>query len=229
LDLYSTVKGLSVAAIPLLLAITFHEISHGWVASKLGDSTAKLMGRLTINPIAHIDIFGTIIMPIILFIFSQGSFSFGYAKPVPVNPFHLRNPKRDMALVSVAGPIMNIILAGVSGILALIAISVSPGLPEFLSSRLIIPLYRMVSFSVTINIFLAAFNLIPLPPLDGGRVLIGLLPASPAQWLSKVEPYGFIILMILIFTGITDYFVIPLVIAIKTFLILILSPLGGFL
>jgi Zn-dependent protease len=229
LDPYSIVKGLSVAAIPLLLAITFHEISHGWVANKLGDPTARQMGRLTINPIAHIDIFGTIIMPIILFIFSQGSFSFGYAKPVPVNPFNLRNPKRDMALVSVAGPITNIILAALSILLALIAISVSPNLPDFLSSKILAPISHMLSFSVTINIFLAAFNLIPLPPLDGGRVLIGLLPEGYAYSFSRIEPYGFIILMILIFLGITDYFVIPLALAIKALLILIFSPLGGLL
>lgn len=229
MDLYSTLKGLSVAAIPLLLAITFHEISHGWVANKLGDPTARQMGRLTINPIAHIDIFGTIIMPIILFIFSQGSFSFGYAKPVPVNPFNLKNPKRDMALVSIAGPITNIILAALSILLALIAISVSPGLPDFLSSKILTPISHMLNFSVTINIFLAAFNLIPLPPLDGGRVLMGLLPERYAYSLSRIEPYGFIILMILIFLGITDYFVIPLALAIKALLIIIFSPLGGLL
>jgi len=231
LDPYSILKGLSVAAIPLLLAIIFHEIAHGWVADKLGDPTARQMGRLTINPIAHIDIFGTIIMPIILFIFSQGNFSFGYAKPVPVNPFNLRNPKRDMAIVSFAGPATNITLAAISILIAIIvtALQLSTILPQFLSSKLFVPLSQMLSYSVTINIFLAAFNLIPIPPLDGGRVLMGLLPDRHAYTLSKIEPYGFMILFILIISGITDYFVVPVVQIIKGLLILIFYPLRGLL
>lgn len=230
MDLYSIVKGLSVAAIPLLLAIVFHEISHGFIADKLGDSTARQMGRLTINPLAHIDLFGTIIMPIMLFIFSQGSFSFGYAKPVPVNPYNLKNPKRDMALVSAAGPVTNIILAAISILLYIIVVSIqSSPLPEFLSARILNPISHMLSFSVTINIFLAAFNLIPIPPLDGGRVLTGLLPDRYAYSFSKIEPYGFLILLVLIVSGVTDYFVIPIAIAIKALLILIFSPLRGLL
>lgn len=231
MDPYLILKGLSVAAIPLLLSIIFHEIAHGWVANKLGDPTARQMGRLTINPIAHIDIFGTIIMPIILFIFSNGSFSFGYAKPVPVNPFNLRNPKRDMAIVAFAGPATNIILAAISILLALIiaALHLSPVFPQFLSVTLLAPLSQMLSFSVTINIFLASFNLIPIPPLDGGRVLIGLLPDRYAYSLSKIEPYGFMILFLLIITRITDYFVIPIATVIKGLLILIFSPLRGLL
>lgn len=231
MDLYSILKGLSVAVIPLLLSITFHEIAHGWVANKLGDPTARQMGRLTINPVAHIDIFGTIIMPIILFVFSRGSFSFGYAKPVPVNPFNLRNPKRDMAIVSFAGPATNIILAVISILLVIIvtALQLSPLLPQFLSSKILVPISQMLSFSITINIFLAAFNLIPIPPLDGGRVLLGLLPDRYAYALSKIEPYGFMILFILIISGITDYFVIPIANIIKGLLILIFYPLRGLL
>ena len=231
MDPYTILKGLSVAAIPLLLAIIFHEIAHGWVANKLGDPTAKQMGRLTINPVAHIDIFGTVIMPIILFVFSNGNFSFGYAKPVPVNPFNLRNPKRDMAIVSFAGPATNIILAAISILFALIvaALRISPLLPQFLSSTLLVPISQMLSFSVTINIFLAAFNLIPIPPLDGGRVLTGLLPDRYAYSFSKIEPYGFMILFMLIILGITDYFVIPVATVIKGLLILIFSPLRGLL
>ncbi|MBI5199389.1 MAG: site-2 protease family protein [Nitrospirae bacterium] len=220
-------KNLSIAAIPLLFAIIFHEIAHGWVANRLGDPTAKQMGRLTINPIVHIDIFGTIIMPIILLIFSHGNFSFGYAKPVPVNPFNLRNPKRDMAIVSFAGPATNIILAAISILLAIIiaALQLSTLLPQFLASKLLIPISQMLSFSATINIFLAAFNLIPIPPLDGGRVLIGLLPDRYAYSFSKIEPFGFMILFTLIILGITDYFVIPIATVIRGLLILIFSPL----
>jgi Zn-dependent protease len=227
LDPYSILKNLSIAAIPLLFAIIFHEIAHGWVANRLGDPTAKQMGRLTINPIVHIDIFGTIIMPIILLIFSHGNFSFGYAKPVPVNPFNLRNPKRDMAIVSFAGPATNIILAAISILLAIIiaALQLSNLLPQFLASKLLIPISQMLSFSATINIFLAAFNLIPIPPLDGGRVLIGLLPDRYAYSFSKIEPFGFMILFTLIILGITDYFVIPIATVIRGLLILIFSPL----
>lgn len=227
MDPYSILKNLSIAAIPLLFAIIFHEIAHGWVANRLGDPTAKQMGRLTINPIVHIDIFGTIIMPIILLIFSHGNFSFGYAKPVPVNPFNLRNPKRDMAIVSFAGPATNIILAAISILLVIIiaALQLSTLLPQFLASKLLIPVSQMLSFSATINIFLAAFNLIPIPPLDGGRVLIGLLPDRYAYSFSKIEPYGFMIVFALIILGITDYFVIPVATVIRGLLILIFSPL----
>jgi Zn-dependent protease len=227
LDPYSILKNLSIAAIPLLFAIIFHEIAHGWVANRLGDPTAKQMGRLTINPIVHIDIFGTIIMPIILLIFSHGNFSFGYAKPVPVNPFNLRNPKRNMAIVSFAGPATNIFLAAISILLVIIiaALQLSTLLPQFLASKLLIPVSQMLSFSATINIFLAAFNLIPIPPLDGGRVLIGLLPDRYAYSFSKIEPYGFMIVFALIILGITDYFVIPVATVIRGLLILIFSPL----
>lgn len=227
MDPYSILKNLSIAAIPLLFAIIFHEIAHGWVANRLGDPTAKQMGRLTINPIVHIDIFGTIIMPTILLIFSHGNFSFGYAKPVPVNPFNLRNPKRDMAIVSFAGPATNIILAAISILLVIIiaALQLSTLLPQFLASKLLIPVSQMLSFSATINIFLAAFNLIPIPPLDGGRVLIGLLPDRYAYSFSKIEPYGFMIVFALIILGITDYFVIPVATVIRGLLILIFSPL----
>lgn len=227
MDPYSILKNLSIAAIPLLFAIIFHEIAHGWVANRLGDPTAKQMGRLTINPIVHIDIFGTIIMPIILLIFSHGNFSFGYAKPVPVNPFNLRNPKRNMAIVSFAGPATNIIIAAISILLVIIiaALQLSTLLPQFLASKLLIPVSQMLSFSATINIFLAAFNLIPIPPLDGGRVLIGLLPDRYAYSFSKIEPYGFMIVFALIILGITDYFVIPVATVIRGLLILIFSPL----
>lgn len=201
-----------VAAFPILIAITFHEVSHGFVANKLGDPTAKMMGRLTLNPIAHIDPIGTILLPLLLLIFTNGQFVFGYAKPVPINPMNFKNPKRDMAISAAAGPITNIILSIASIlILKLIVFPLTMVLPQSISSHIMTPLIMILKSSVIINVILAAFNMIPIPPLDGGRVLIGFLPYKHAVSFSKIEPYGFIIVILFIWTGIANYFVIPLV------------------
>ena len=195
----SIFQKISIYLIPTLLAIILHEVSHGWVADRLGDSTARYSGRLTLNPVAHIDLFGTIILPLALFM--SGGFMFGYAKPVPINPYNLRNPRRDIIWVSLAGILTNLALAAVSAMLFRFVASASPGSWSLIA----IPLAMMLRVSVMINIILAIFNAIPIPPLDGSRVLAHLLPPEQAAVFSKLEPYGFIIILLLFFTGVIDF------------------------
>ncbi len=194
---------LSIMLVPGMLAIVCHEVSHGYIAWRYGDPTARMLGRLTLNPLKHIDIIGT------LMIFFVG---IGWAKPVPVVFENLRNPKRDMIWVAAAGPITNIILATVSAfaLRGLVAIgnSAVSGSP---AAMLVEPLLMMLAFSVYINLLLAIFNMIPLPPLDGGRVLVGLLPWRQSNALAKMEPYGMVIIIVLVFfTNIFSTIVSPL-------------------
>jgi len=194
---------LSIMLVPGLMAITFHEVSHGYIAYLRGDNTARSLGRLTLNPLKHLDIIGTLMIIVI---------GIGWAKPVPVNFNNLRSPKRDMIWVSVAGPVTNLILATLSAGLIRLIIPLTASVPDSSSMQLFLePVLLMLSFSVYINLILALFNLLPLPPLDGGRVLMGLLPNRLALKLSSIEPYGMIIIIVLVFfTDIFKYTILPM-------------------
>jgi len=199
---------ISYMGLPLLFAMVLHEYAHGWIAEQCGDHTAKLQGRLTMNPLAHIDPFGTIVVPLICLLL-PGGFFIGWAKPVPIDPRNMFNPRRDMALVAAAGPGMNFILAVVSALLLALLLTLEPTLSlrqeadaepssSLMTTLVLRPIAVMALYSVMINVILALFNLIPIPPLDGGRILTCLFPAKPARALMRLEPYGMMILVGLI-------------------------------
>jgi Zn-dependent protease len=191
-DLIQTIL---IYGLPVVFAITLHEAAHGYVAHVRGDNTAWMMGRVTLNPMPHIDPMGTLVMPIVLFLATGGNFLFGYARPVPVNFGHLKNPKRDMIWVALAGPAANFLQAFIwaFAMYGLIAAGVE--------ERYFIEVCKA---GVKVNSVMFAFNLFPLPPLDGGRILVGLLPWKQAVWLSRVEPYGFYIVMALVVMKVVD-------------------------
>ena len=192
-----------------MAAVVLHEYAHGRVAYFFGDPTAKSLGRLTLNPIPHIDMYGSIIVPLMLFLI-PGGFIFGWAKPVPIDTSKLHKPKRDMAFVAIAGPLMNLFLAVVSGGLLALLLFIDPTLKESwppqpgmtprgdLQGMVLVPLTAMALFSMLINIVLFAFNLLPIPPLDGSRVLVSILPPKPAIALARLERYGFLVVIGLI-------------------------------
>ena len=193
----------AVWALPVLFAITLHEVAHGWVASKLGDSTAKMLGRLSLNPIKHIDPIGTIVVPLVMVLVS--GFAFGWAKPVPVNMNNLNNPRKDMAIVAMAGPLANVAMAIFWVIfLKLVTLLVS-------DHNIAKGLMAMGQAGIIINLFLFIFNLFPIPPLDGSKVLSGFLPRSATLIMDKIEPYGFFIIIGLLYFGILGAVMNPIV------------------
>jgi Zn-dependent protease len=200
---------ISIWAVPILLAIIIHEVMHGVVARALGDDTALRAGRLTLNPLAHIDPFGTVILPALLLFMHLPMF--GYAKPVPVNFVRLRNPRTGMIFVAAAGPLTNLTLAFLSSVALRILIGhlYGPG-----GRTVVYPLALMMRASIIINVALAVFNLLPLPPLDGGRVVTGLLPLAAARRFARIERYGFLILLLLLYTDTVDRIINPVISAI---------------
>jgi Zn-dependent protease len=203
MDIANLIQTVAIYALPVLFAITVHEAAHGYAARHFGDNTAWTMGRVTLNPLKHIDPIGTIAMPLLLYFATSGAFLFGYAKPVPVDFGKLRNPKRDMIWVALAGPASNFLQAMLWAVV-LVALAAFGAQERFF--------VQMAQAGVLVNLVMWAFNLFPLPPLDGGRVLAGLLPWKQAQWLGRIEPWGFFIVMALVIAGIVGtYWLRPLI------------------
>jgi Zn-dependent protease len=196
--------GIFISFIVLLFSLTVHEMAHAWTADRLGDPTARLLGRVSLNPIVHADLIGTIVFPLVSMF--SGAMLIGWAKPVPVNLRYLRHPRRDYMLVAAAGPASNLILA----VFAAILLAIVPISPQTLGeSNVSVPVAKILTGLVSLNVLLAIFNLLPIPPLDGGNVLSGLLPANLAAQFNKIRPYGFVLLYALILTNGFSYVVIP--------------------
>lgn len=189
------IQKIAIYALPLLFAITVHEAAHGYAARRLGDRTAQMLGRLTLNPIKHIDPIGTVLVPLLLLISGAG-FIFGWAKPVPVSPRNFKNPGKDMAMVAAAGPASNLVMALFWALIMRLVAGPLSGIGNAVE-----PIFLMAQFGVIINALLAVLNMLPIPPLDGGRVAVGLLPPKPSMTLAQVEPYGMWILVGLMVTG----------------------------
>ena len=206
----SYIQQFSILAVPILLAVTFHEVAHGMVAYRLGDPTAKNAGRLTLNPLAHLDLVGTLVFLVTRMI--------GWAKPVPVNPLYFKNPRKGMLWVALAGPATNMVLAVLSALLLRWLLNLH--LPaDSHWGAVVVPIGQMAYVSVRLNVGLAIFNVIPIPPLDGGRIMVGILPEKQAISYAKLESYGFLLLLLLIFSGIVEYVVFPIILVIVNLLL----------
>lgn len=217
MDIATILQTIALYAIPVLLAITIHEAAHGYAARHFGDNTAWLLGRITLNPLKHIDPVGTIAVPLMLLFATSGAFLFGYAKPVPVNFGRLRHPKRDMVWVALAGPASNVAQAVCWVVLSYLL--VASGTQE----RFFVEMARA---GVLVNLVLFALNMFPLPPLDGGRIAVGLLPMRPALALQRIEPFGFWVVLALLFTGfLGNYWLRPLMRLMGQLIDLLLTPL----
>lgn len=210
------VQTLAVWALPVLFAITLHEVAHGWAARALGDTTAAMMGRLSLNPLKHVDPVGTILVPLI-FILLPGNFLFGWARPVPVSARNLKHPRRDMALVAAAGPAANFVMAFLWGLLLKVAFTAGT------DGGLWLGIATMAKAGIVINLVLIALNLLPLPPLDGSRVLAGVVPRAWALQLDRLEPYGLPIIVVLMVTGLLGPLIRPLMGAAQS---LLMAALG---
>jgi Zn-dependent protease len=215
-DIANIIQTVSIYALPVLFAITVHEAAHGYAARHFGDNTAAMMGRVTLNPMRHIDPVGTILMPLVLYFATSGAFLFGYAKPVPVRFGNLRHPKRDMVWVALAGPGANLVMGLLWGVA--FYFSHAAGITEPF-------LLKMCQGGVLVNIVMFAFNMFPLPPLDGGRILVGLLPYRQAELVSRIEPWGFFIVMALVITNvISTLWMRPVMALTSGFLNILLTP-----
>jgi Zn-dependent protease len=213
-DINQIMQGLAVGAIPVLFAITLHEVAHGMVARHFGDRTAEMLGRLSLNPLKHVDPIGTIVVPAILFM--MGGVLFGWAKPVPVAFGNLRNPKRDMIFVALAGPAANILMGIVWALILKLVFLY--GAQEAIAGEFLISMCRI---GILINTLLAAFNLLPIPPLDGGRVLRGLVSESFGYYLDRIEPFGLIILVLLMVSGLLWVLVSPLMALVQALILFV--------
>ena len=217
MDFTNIIQNILIYALPVLLAITVHEAAHGYAARHFGDNTAYALGRITLNPLKHIDPIGTIAMPLLL-LFAGSPFLFGYAKPVPVQFGNLRNPKRDMIWVALAGPASNLAMALMWGIIFYMLQGADVNEPFF---------NKMAQGGILVNAVMFAFNLFPLPPLDGGRILVGLLPYKYAELVTRVEPWGFFIVLGLVIAGIINtIWMTPMMNVTYGLLELVLSPLA---
>ncbi len=216
MDIANLIQTIAVYALPVLFAITVHEASHAYAARYFGDNTAWQLGRVTLNPTKHIDPLGTILMPLLLYFATSGAFLFGYAKPVPVRFGNLRNPKRDMIWVALAGPAANLVMAVLWGMLFYLL--QTAGVEELF-------FYGMCKAGIAMNVGLFVFNLFPLPPLDGGRILVGLLPLKQAMAFSRIEPYGFFIVIALVYLQVLNTFWMqPLGILTRMLVNILLTP-----